>query len=84
MLNPRILLLDEPSTGLAPFLVDHMFDRIQSLNQQGVTVLLVEQNAQALRCSHFAYVIEGGERRAAGTAEDLAADEEIGKLYLGR
>ena len=84
MLNPRILLLDEPSTGLAPFLVDHMFERIQMLNEQGVTVLLVEQNAQALQCSHYAYVIEAGERKAAGTAEELMADEEIGKLYMGR
>ena len=84
MLNPRLLLLDEPSTGLAPFLVDQIFERIRELNSQGATVLLVEQNAQALRCSHRAYVIEAGENRAEGTAEQLMQDAEIGKLYLGR
>jgi ABC-type branched-subunit amino acid transport system ATPase component len=84
MLNPEMLLLDEPSTGLAPFLVDQIFDKIQELNKTGVTVLLVEQNAQALRCADQAYILEGGEKKAEGTAEQLMKDEEIGKHYLGR
>jgi ABC-type branched-subunit amino acid transport system ATPase component len=84
MLNPEMLLLDEPSTGLAPFLVDQIFEKIQELNKTGVTVLLVEQNAQALRCADQAYILEGGEKKAEGTAEQLMKDEEIGKHYLGR
>jgi ABC-type branched-subunit amino acid transport system ATPase component len=84
MLNPEMLLLDEPSTGLAPFLVDQIFEKIQELNKTGVTVLLVEQNAQALRCADQAYILEGGEKKAEGTAEQLMNDEEIGKHYLGR
>ena len=84
MLNPEMLLLDEPSTGLAPFLVDQIFERIQTLNKQGMTVFLVEQNAQALNCADRAYILEGGEKRAEGTAQELMNDEEIGKYYLGR
>ena len=84
MLNPTLLLLDEPSTGLAPFLVDQIFEKISELNKQGVTILLVEQNAQALKCAEKAYILEGGENKAEGTAQELLADEEIGKLYLGR
>jgi len=84
MLNPEMLLLDEPSTGLAPFLVEQIFERIQTLNKQGVTVFLVEQNAQALSCADHAYILEGGEKRAEGTAQELMNDEEIGKYYLGR
>jgi ABC-type branched-subunit amino acid transport system ATPase component len=84
MLNPEVLLLDEPSTGLAPFLVDQIFERIQELNRQGVTIFLVEQNAQALKCADKAYILEGGEKKAEGNAKELMADEEIGRLYLGR
>ena len=84
MLNPELLLLDEPSTGLAPVLVEAIFERISELNKQGVTILLVEQNAQALKCAEKAYILEGGEKKAEGSAKDLMADEEIGKLYLGR
>jgi ABC-type branched-subunit amino acid transport system ATPase component len=84
MLNPKMLLLDEPSTGLAPFLVEQIFERIQTLNKQGVTVFLVEQNTQALNCADRAYILEGGEKRAEGTAQELMNDEEIGKHYLGR
>jgi branched-chain amino acid transport system ATP-binding protein len=84
MLNPEMLLLDEPSTGLAPFLVDQIFNKIQELNKTGVTVLLVEQNAQALRCADMAYIVEGGEKKAEGTSQVLMNDEEIGKHYLGR
>jgi branched-chain amino acid transport system ATP-binding protein len=85
MLNPELLLLDEPSTGLAPFLVDAIFERVETLNKQGVTVLLVEQNAHAaLRISDRAYILEGGEKKAEGTAKEIQADEEVGRLYLGR
>jgi len=84
MLNPETLLLDEPSTGLAPFLVDQIFEKIQELNRSGVTVLLVEQNAQALRCADLAYILEGGEKKAEGTAQELMNDAEIAKHYLGR
>lgn len=84
MLNPELLLLDEPSTGLAPFLVDHIFERIKQLNEQGVTVLLVEQNANALQCADNAYILEGGEKKAEGGAHELLEDEEVGKRYLGR
>ena len=84
MLNPEMLLLDEPSTGLAPFLVEQIFERIRTLNKQGVTVFLVEQNAQALGCADHAYILEGGEKKAEGTAQELMNDEEIGRVYLGR
>lgn len=84
MLNPELLLLDEPSTGLAPFLVEGIFDRIKKLNEQGVTVFLVEQNAQALQCSDRAYIMEGGEKKAEGSSRELLEDEEIGRHYLGR
>lgn len=84
MLNPEVLLLDEPSTGLAPFLVDQIFAKIQDLNKSGVTVLLVEQNAQALGCADTAYIVEGGEKRAEGPAQALLKDAEIAKHYLGR
>jgi len=84
MVNPILLLLDEPSTGLAPVLVDQIFERIATLNKQGVTVLLVEQNAQALSAADKAYIIEGGENKAEGSAEKLMKNDEIGKHYLGR
>jgi branched-chain amino acid transport system ATP-binding protein len=64
--------------------VDHIFERIVNLKEQGVTILLVEQNAQALRCATKAYILEGGEKKAEGTASELMEDEEIGKHYLGR
>ena len=85
MLNPELLLLDEPSTGLAPFLVDAILERIKDLNSQGVTIFMVEQNAyKALQVSDRAYVLEGGEKRAEGSAREMLEDEEIGRLYLGR
>jgi len=84
MLNPEALLLDEPSTGLAPFLVDQIFEKIKELNRQGVTIFLVEQNAQALQCADSTYILEGGEKKAEGSAQEIMADEEIGRLYLGR
>ncbi|MBN1356657.1 ABC transporter ATP-binding protein [bacterium] len=83
MLNPEMLLLDEPSTGLAPFLVENIFAKIKMLNARGVTILVVEQNAQALKTADKAYIIEGGEKKAEGTAAELMADPDIGKHYLG-
>ncbi len=84
MLQPRMLLLDEPSAGLAPMVVELIFERIQTINQQGVTILMVEQNArQALACSHRGYVLVDGRNRLEGTGQELLADEEIGRLFLG-
>lgn len=84
MLEPRILLLDEPSAGLAPLVVDLIFERIQDINEQGVTILMVEQNArQALACSHRGYVLVDGRNRLDGTGRELLENEEIGRLFLG-
>jgi branched-chain amino acid transport system ATP-binding protein len=84
MARPKLLLLDEPSMGLAPVLVDLIFDTIARIRQQGTTVLLVEQNAlAALRVADRAYVLESGSLKLAGTAEELARDPEIVKAYLG-
>ena len=84
MSQPRMLLLDEPSLGLAPMLVDRIFTVIQQLRQQGVTILLVEQNAyQALRVADRAYVLETGKIRLEGPAADLADDPMVRAAYLG-
>lgn len=85
MARPRLLLLDEPSLGLAPFLVKQIFSIIQNINQQGVTILLVEQNAyQALRIAHRGYVLETGEIVMEGSAEALLNDDRVRRAYLGR
>lgn len=84
MSRPRLLLLDEPSLGLAPFLVEKIFEIIQAINQQGVTVLLIEQNAfQSLSISHRAYVLETGRIALHGSAEDLLHNDHVRKAYLG-
>jgi ABC-type branched-subunit amino acid transport system ATPase component len=84
MLDPRLLLLDEPSAGLAPVMVDTVFDRIVEINRTGVAVVLVEQNArQALHLSQRAYVLVGGQTRLEGSGEALLDDPEVGRLYLG-
>jgi branched-chain amino acid transport system ATP-binding protein len=84
MARPRLLLLDEPSMGLAPVLVDLIFDTIARIREQGTTVLLVEQNAlAALRVADRAYVLESGSMKLAGPAVELARNEEIVKAYLG-
>ncbi len=84
MAKPKLLLLDEPSMGLAPLLVAEIFDVIQMLNQRGTTVLLVEQNAKmALSIADRAYVIENGKVVISGKAVDLLDDEAIQKAYLG-
>ncbi|HRE29587.1 MAG TPA: ABC transporter ATP-binding protein [Anaerolineales bacterium] len=82
--NPRILLLDEPSMGLAPLLVETIFDTIVALNKQGITILLVEQNARmALSIANRGYVLQTGEIRLQGDAARLRDDEEVQKTYLG-
>jgi len=84
MANPRLILLDEPSMGLAPVLVDEIFSIIKRVNDDGVTVLLVEQNAyKALSIADRAYVLETGRVAVSGPASELMADERIKKAYLG-
>lgn len=84
MNDPRLLLLDEPSLGLAPNLVQIIFELIQSINRQGVTILLIEQNANmALAISDRAYVLETGGIRMSGDAKELARDPRVKKAYLG-
>ena len=82
--RPRLLLLDEPSMGLAPLLVKEIFHIIQEINESGTTVLLVEQNANmALSIADKAYVLETGRIALAGTAKELASSEAVRKAYLG-
>lgn len=84
MSRPRLLLLDEPSMGLAPLLIKEIFSIIQDINKTGTTVLLVEQNANmALSIANRAYVLETGRITLAGAAKDLAASEAVRKAYLG-
>jgi branched-chain amino acid transport system ATP-binding protein len=84
MQDPQLLLLDEPSLGLAPNLVQEIFEKIVYLNSQGTTILLVEQNAyQALKISHRGYVLQLGEIVNAGTGAQLAADPKVKEAYLG-
>jgi len=84
MSKPRLLLLDEPSMGLAPILVQEIFSIIKEINEQGTTVLVVEQNAhQALSIAQKAYVLETGKIVLSGTAEEVAASEDVKKAYLG-
>ncbi len=84
MSRPRLLLLDEPSMGLAPLLIREIFHIIVDINKAGTTVLLVEQNANmALSIAHRAYVLETGRITLSGDAKELAASEEVRKAYLG-
>ncbi len=84
MAKPKLLLLDEPSMGLAPKLIQQIFDIVTEINSQGTTVLLVEQNAaQALKRSHRAYILETGEIVREGTGKALAADPAVKAAYLG-
>jgi branched-chain amino acid transport system ATP-binding protein len=85
MSRPRVLLLDEPSLGLAPLIIEDLFRTFQNLNQEdGTTMLIVEQNAQlALAVGNRAYVLEAGEIVLSGTAEELRTDESVRKAYLG-
>jgi len=82
--RPRVLLMDEPSLGLAPLLVQEIFRTIREINAKGTTILLVEQNAHmALSVAHRGYVLETGEIVLSGPAGELAADENVRKAYLG-
>jgi branched-chain amino acid transport system ATP-binding protein len=84
MIEPRALLLDEPSLGLAPRFVDLIFDKIAELRAQGMTLLMVEQNAaRALDLSDRGYVLELGRNRFEGSGAELLADERVRRLYLG-
>ncbi len=84
MARPRLLLLDEPSMGLAPMLVELIFDTVASINRQGMTILLVEQNAlMALQVAHRGYVLQTGEIVLGGDAKELQTNEQVRKAYLG-
>jgi branched-chain amino acid transport system ATP-binding protein len=84
MSKPKLLMLDEPSFGLAPILVQQMFEMIEEINKQGVTVLLVEQNVRAaLELAQRAYVIENGRIVGEGKGDDLLSFESIRSAYLG-
>ena len=84
MTQPRILMMDEPSLGLAPIVVKEIFSIIRTLNETGMTILLIEQNANAaLRCSHRAYVMEMGRITMSGPSADLLADKRVQDAYLG-
>jgi len=84
MINPKLLMLDEPSMGLAPILVDQIFSIIKDLHNAGTTILLVEQNAsKALEISDRAYVLETGKITLSGTGKELMQSPEVQKAYLG-
>ncbi len=84
MLDPVLLLLDEPSAGLSPIMVETVFAKIAEINRTGVAILLVEQNARdALALSHRGYVLAGGQNRLEGPGQSLLEDEEVGRLFLG-
>ena len=84
MASPRMLMLDEPSMGLAPVIVDLIFDTIRKLNAEGITILLVEQNAaMALQTAHRGYVLETGTVALEGPGKQLLANEQVRKTYLG-
>ena len=85
MSRPKLLLLDEPSLGLAPLVVQDIFTIIQEINRQGVTVLLIEQNANmALKIADLAYVLETGNITMSGTGAEMLADERVKEAYLGK
>ena len=84
MSRPKLIMMDEPSLGLAPLVVKGIFDIIREINAQGVTVLLIEQNANmALKTADYAYVLETGRIGLSGTGRELLADENVKRAYLG-
>ncbi len=84
MQDPQVMLVDEPSVGLAPQMVDTILEKIQQINSEGTTVLIVEQNARkALRISDRGYVLEMGRTRFTGTGQELLGNPDVGRLYLG-
>ena len=83
--RPRLLMLDEPSLGLAPTVVTEIFHTVRDLNRRGTTILLVEQNArEALRISQRAYVLDTGRILLTGTGEELLTNEEVKRAFLGK
>lgn len=85
MSKPKVIMMDEPSLGLAPLVVKGIFDIIKEINKQGVTVLLIEQNANmALKIADYGYVLQTGNIIMEGTGEELLANEEVRKAYLGK
>ena len=85
MSRPKIIMMDEPSLGLAPIIVQGIFDIIREINRQGTTVLLIEQNANmALKTADYGYVMETGRISLQGTGEELLANEQVKELYLGK
>ena len=85
MAKPKLIMMDEPSLGLAPLVVKSIFDIIKTINEQGITVLLIEQNANmALQAAHTAYVLETGTITMTGKGSDLLADDRIKEAYLGK
>lgn len=84
MIDPEVMLLDEPSIGLEPTFIDDVFERIEQLNELGTTILLVEQNAQkGLSVADRGFVLASGEIKFTGSGDELLDDEEVGRLYLG-
>ena len=85
MNRPKLMMLDEPSLGLAPLVVQDIFSIIKEINNQGVTVLLIEQNANmALKTADLAYVLETGNITMSGTGAELLANEKVKEAYLGK
>ncbi len=85
LLRPRVMLVDEPSLGLAPMMMDYIFEAIQEIVRGGTTILMVEQNAaRALEISDWALVLDLGRKRFEGPASDIAADPQVRRLYLGQ
>ena len=84
MLDPQVLLLDEPSAGLAPLIVVDIFEKIKEINASGVAMVIVEQNArEALKMAHHGYVLAMGKNVLDDSGEALLANNEVGRLYLG-
>ena len=84
MSRPKMIMMDEPSLGLAPLIVKGIFEIIREINNQGVTVLLIEQNANmALKTADFAYVLETGKITLSGPGSELLVNEDVKKAYLG-
>lgn len=85
MLKPKLMLLDEPSAGLAPVVTQGIFEKIKEMNDQGMTFAIVEQNVRiGLEMSHYAYVLELGRNRLEGPASQIMQDESLAKIYMGR
>ena len=84
MLDPVLLLLDEPTAGLAPLMIESVFEKILAINASGIAIMLIEQNArEALRISKRGYVLAAGENQLQGSGESLLKDDKVARLYLG-